>query len=230
MLLIRVWANWSILKTFHCWIWRGKMLQTTVQCCVLQCMKSLRKRRHVDIQSTWKTRHLKDAKCCKKVHLLLSSPHKNSSGPCAAGHHLLQCRQLKLACWYSPESATIWSMKYSHSYLSHHTRTRVLHVEQLIFWGCGRFPFITSFSSQCSSIMLWSLAHMFSLYTAMTYLLESLERFRRRVSDMICMRFSTLSASSDSHEPWGILNILSQPFSYHFKWIFSQQVLAFFWK
>lgn len=42
---------------------------------------------------------------------------------------------------------------------------------------------------------------------------------------MICMRFSTLSASSDSHGPWGISNILSQPFSYHFKWRFSQQVL-----
>lgn len=43
---------------------------------------------------------------------------------------------------------------------------------------------------------------------------------------MICMRFSTLSATSDSHELWGALNILSQPFCYRFEWRVSQQVLG----
>ena len=112
--------------------------------------------------------------------------------------------------------------------LSRRTRTRVLRVEQLIFWGMwGDFHSLPPFPPSAPSIILWSLAHAFSLYTAVTYLLESLEIFRRRLGDMICMRFSTLSASSESHEPWGALNTLSKPFSYHFKWRLSQQLLCF---
>lgn len=62
--------------------------------------------------------------------------------------------------------------------------------------------------------------------TTATYLLDSLERFRY----VICVQSHTLSASPDSPEPWGVLNILSQPFTYHSKRRFSQQVPVCFRK
>lgn len=65
-------------------------------------------------------------------------------------------------------------------YLSCRTWTRLLHVEQLIFWGTWK---ISIHYLLLLPVLLYNTlkSHMFSLYTTMTYLLESRERFRRRL-------------------------------------------------
>lgn len=112
-------------------------------------------------------------------------------------------------------------------YLSCHTWTRLLHVEQLIFWGMWK---ISIHYLLLLPVLFYntlkSCSHVFPLHYRDIFAGISRE-IQMEVSDVICMRFlpyQTYLTHTSPGEFWTYCANCSV------KWRFSQQVLPFSWR
>lgn len=160
---------------------------------------------------------------------MLSSPHQNSTGSCAAGYYLLQLLVKSCLLIFPCISHGMFCEVFTFIYLSCYTWTRLLHVEQLIFWGLWKisipYPLLLP-------VLLYntlkSCSHVLPLHYHDIFAGVSRE-IQTEVSDVICMRFLPYQPYLTHTSPGGVLKLWNCA-KCSVKWRFSQQVRPFSWK